>query len=220
MFKKIILAVVLLAGTFSASAFDIKDLLKGSSNSSSSSSQSSSSTASNILNQISSAVSNYTASSNFDVNDLVGTWKYSSPAVAFKSESALSNIGGAAAATTVENKLKTYYNKLGANNVVLTVNSDLSFTMKMKFGSLTGTISKESDQLYFNFAAFGKYSIGKVGSIATKSGSTLNLTFDASKLISILKKVSSIANNSSLTAATTLLSTYDGIYVGFKLKKQ
>ncbi|MDE5595772.1 MAG: DUF4923 family protein, partial [Muribaculaceae bacterium] len=39
-----------------------------------------------------------------------------------------------------------------------------------------------------------------------------------SKLISIVKTVSSVAGISSLNTISSLLSSYDGIYAGFKLK--
>ena len=92
--------------------------------------------------------------------------------------------------------------------------------MKLKRGSLKGTVSKdEQGNLEFNFSAFGKIKLGKVSAFATKSGNTLNLTFDVSKLISIVKSVSSVSGISSLNTISSLLSSYDGIYAGFKLNR-
>lgn len=166
-------------------------------------------------------VQNLTATSNFEASDLVGTWTYSSPAISFKGDNALANIGGAAAASTIESKLAPYYDKVGMQNSQLTVNDDLTFTWKIGMISLTGTIEKTKDSnLIFNFSAFGKVPIGKLDCMATKSGNVVSLTFDASALISIAQKVSSISNNSTLQSVNALVSNYKDMYIGAKMKKK
>lgn len=166
-------------------------------------------------------IQNATANNNFEAKDLIGTWKYTSPAVSFKGDNALANIGGAAAATTVEDKLAPYYQKAGLNNSVLTVNNDLTFSWKLGTVSLTGTIEKESgENLIFNFSAFGKIKIGKLDCIATKSGSTVNLTFDVSKILSIAQKIASLSSNSTFQTLNSLLANYKDMYIGAKMKKQ
>jgi hypothetical protein len=184
------------------------------------SSQSTSSGLSSLLGTLGQTIQNATASSSFTLDDLVGTWKYSSPAVSFDSSDALKNIGGAAVSTQVEKKLATYYKKLGLTNVTLTVDSSYNFTMKLKWGSLNGTIAKNDDgTLTFNFTAAGTYNYGAISSRATKSGNQLNLTFDAEKLMSLIQVVANYTNNSTLSTVTSLLGSYDGIYVGFKMTK-
>ena len=49
-----------------------------------------------------------------------------------------------------------------------------------------------------------------------KSGSTLNLTFDATKLVQILTKVSSAVNVKTLTTLSQLLSSYEGHIYGLQ----
>lgn len=166
------------------------------------------------------AVQNATATSNFSAEDLVGTWTYSSPGVNFKGENALANIGGAAAATTIENKLAPYYKKAGLDKSQLVVNQDLTFTFNLGAVKLSGTIEKTKDSdLIFNFSAFGKVNIGKVDCIATKSGSMLNLTFNASKVLAVAKKLSSVSSNSTFKTVNSMLSQYDGLYLGAKMQK-
>lgn len=214
--KKIIIAALTLVGAIGANAgsFDLKGLLGGSEENTQSSGGS-------ALDALSGIVTNLTSTSNFSVDDIIGTWNYSAPAVSFKSDDALKKIGGAGASAAVESKLKPYYSKAGLETLVLTVEEDHSFTMKMKFGTLKGTIEKDEDNnLVFSFSAFGKVGLGKVNAQAVKSGSTLTLTFDASKLIALLEKVSSVAKIDSLSTISSLLSSYDGIYMGFKLNKQ
>lgn len=172
-----------------------------------------------LLNSGLQTIQNATASTKFDAKDLIGTWEYISPAVSMKGDNALSNIGGAAAATTLENKIAPYYQKLGLQNTKLVVNDDLTFNLNAGAAKLTGTIEKDGDNLVFNFSAFGKIKIGKIDCVATKSGSTLNLTFDASKLLSLAKTISSLASNTSISTISSLLSNYDGLYLGAKMKR-
>lgn len=165
--KKIIISALALAIAASASAFDPKDLLgklKGDTTSTTSSSSSDDTNSGGILGAIGGLISNVTANNKFSVDDIVGTWNYTSPAVSFESDNALMKIGGAGAATAVEEKLSPYYNQLGFNKTVLTVEADHSFTMKLGLLSLKGTIEKdETDNgLVFNFSAFGKISLGQV----------------------------------------------------------
>ena len=86
---------------------------------------------------------------------------------------------------------------------------------------LKGTVEKDEEDngLVFNFNAFGKISLGKVKANATKAGKTLNLTFDATRLIQMLTKISSKLNIKTLSTLSTILNNYDGIYIGYKLKQ-
>lgn len=174
-----------------------------------------------LLDKAKSTIENVTATSKFEAKDLVGNWKYKSPAVNFKGDNALANIGSAAGASTIEDKLAPYYNKIGLQKSTLQVNEDLTFTFALGVTKLTGTIEKTDDSdLVFNFKAFNKINIGKVNCIATKSGNTVNLTFDAQKLLNILQKVSSLSSNSALSSINSLLSNYKDLYLGMKMDKK
>lgn len=205
-----ILFAIALISSQNILAFDLKDLIKQSSQSGDS-----------TLGQIGDFISNMTASSDINLDDLAGTWNYSSPAVSFQSDNALQKIGGATAATALENKLAPYYKTAGVTNLVMTVAEDHSFSMKMRLATVNGVIEKdESGKLIFNFKALNKINLGKVEAMATKSGETLNLTFDVSRLISIVEKVAAISKDSTFQTLSTILSSYDGIFAGFKLKRQ
>lgn len=228
--KKLFVATlsVLMLGAVEAAAFDPKDLLNGLKNAvggettekTSESTTTESSSTGGILGALGSLVNNTLANNNFSVDDLVGSWNYTSPAVSFQSDNALMKVGGAGAATALESKLESYYNQLGFNKTTLTVAEDHSFVLKMGLITVSGTVEKGDDgMLQFNFSAFGKISLGQIKANATKAGSILNLTFDATKLIQLLTKVSSVLNNSTLNTLSSLLASYDGVYMGFKLKK-
>lgn len=197
--KKLAILLLVLAGiSLSSNAADPKD----------------------ILGTLGGMVSNAVANDKFSVDDIVGTWNYTGPAVSFASDNALKKIGGAAASSAVESKLEPYYKKLGLTKVTFVIAEDHSFTMSFGKVNLKGNIEKSDDgELVFSFSALGKVPLGKVSARATKAGNTLNLTFDATKMIQLLSKVASIAKNSGLSSITSLLESYDGIYMGFKLKK-
>ncbi|MCC8113690.1 MAG: DUF4923 family protein [Bacteroidales bacterium] len=223
--KKIltILTLALIGCGFNANA-QLSDLLNkvksAASSSSSSSDDSSSSSSSSLGNILSGVLSNVLSTSDIELSDLVGTWNYSAPAVTLESENALQKIGGSAATAVIEEKLEPYYKKAGAEKLVLTVADDYSFTMKLAVGSLSGTIEKEDTQLIFNFKALSKISIGKMEPMASISGSTLTLTFDASQLQKLLTTIASVSGNSTISTVSSLLNSYDGLYAGFKMTKQ
>lgn len=169
-----------------------------------------------VIGSVKGVVEDLTASKDFKISDLAGTWNYSAPAVAMKGDNALKNIGGSAAATQIEGKLEPFYKKAGLDNLVIEIGADSTFSMNIKKVSLKGTISKDDEGLVFTF---DKLQSHPVRCIATKSGSKLNLTFDATKLINVLETATKVINISSLKAITSLLKSYDGLYMGFQLTK-
>lgn len=204
---------MLFLGAISAGAVDPRDILRGLSSKSDSTTQNSG------LGAIGNIIGNLTSNNKFTVDDLVGSWTYTGPAVSFASDNALKNIGGAAAATAVETKLEPYYKRLGFTRTTLTVNQDHSFEMKMGVIQFKGTIEKTDDgNLKFNFSALGR-NLGAVAAHATKSGNTLNITFDSTKMVKMLTTVSSKLNISTLKTLSSLLNAYDGIYMGYKMTK-
>jgi hypothetical protein len=53
----------------------------------------------------------------------------------------------------------------------------------------------------------------------TKSGNTLDVTYDVSKLIKLIEKVGTYTGNSTVKGISSLLNEYDGVTAGFKMKK-
>jgi hypothetical protein len=207
--KRLIYVMTLVAAAVAAPSAnaDIKDILNKVSSSAKSSTSTTSTTSS-------------TSSTLSSLSDLVGSWKYSAPAVTFKSENLLKKAGGSAVATELESKMEPYYNKAGLNNMTITFASDNTFKMTIKKATLSGTATKNSDGNYtFNFKALGKIKTGSMTAYITKSGSKVSLTFDATKLITLIEKISSVSGNSSLKTLSSLLSSYDGLNIGFKLAK-
>lgn len=150
-----------------------------------------------------------------------GEWRYTGPAVTFKGDNALKNLGGAAAGATVEAKLKTYYDRAGLQNMTLTVGNDSTFTLKIKKTPLKGTIEYgEAGTCVLHFSGLGKLAGGNFNANWQVVGSSLSLTFDVSKLIDLVGKIASVSGKSSLSALAKLLQSYDGMYAGFRFDKQ
>ncbi|MDE6268149.1 MAG: DUF4923 family protein [Muribaculaceae bacterium] len=166
-------------------------------------------------------LNNVLGKSDVTVADLQGTWTYVEPAVAFKSDNLLKKAGGAAAATTIVNKIKPYYERVGLNKMELTINADSTFVMKSGMATLKGDISKAADgNFIFNFKALGKVKVGKMTAIISKTATgNISLTFDASKLITLVDRIASISGVSSLKTVSKMLNSYDGLNLGFILKK-
>lgn len=199
----------------SAQSFDLNGLLNGALGGGDSTKTS---TAGSVLGNILGSV---LGNDKVTPKDLVGVWKYSSPAITFESDNFLQKAGGAAAAATIESKMEPYYKRAGVDNLEFTVREDSTFTMKFKLITLSGNITQGSKngELVFNFTAMKSIKLGSYHAYAMKAGNNLSLTFDISKLMDILNKVTSVVGNSSLKTLNSLLQSYDGMRAGFKMTR-
>ncbi|MCM1518622.1 MAG: DUF4923 family protein [Pseudoflavonifractor sp.] len=223
--KKIValFLAVAVASACVAAPLDIKDLLNKVSGASDttavSNGQISTSDNGGGTSALGSFLGNLLGSGKIGVADLVGSWQYTSPAVTFKSDNLLKKAGGAAASAVVEEKLKEYYKKAGLDGMTLTVEADSTFTMKMKRVTVSGTIEKNADgNFQFNFKIGKKIPIGNMTAYISKAGDTVDITFDVSKLITLVDKIAAVSGNSTLSGISKLLNSYDGLCAGFTLK--
>ena len=199
--SKMLLSLATMLVAFSASAFDLSSL----------GSLLNSDTANDILNLL-------VSKSDLEVKDLAGTWKYKAPAVAFESEDLLNKAGGEYMAGVIEDKMAPYYKRVGLDNMVLTIDAEGNFELKFKKGTASGTIEKTDDgRFQFNFNSLGRYKIAEAKAYV-KKGTTLQVTFDVTKLIDIVTKIASYSKTSTLSTVTTLLKGYKGMYSGFELE--
>ncbi|MBQ7042640.1 MAG: DUF4923 family protein [Muribaculaceae bacterium] len=172
------------------------------------------------LGEVGNIVQNLISTDNIEIKDIAGTWEYSAPAVSFKSDNLLKKAGGAAAATSLEGKLSTYYKYANIQSMKLEIKEDSTFTMSLKRTSLKGDITKDEEgNFFFNYKVAGRINIGTIQTYLTKSGNTLDITYDVSKLIKLIEKVGSYTGNSTVKGVSSLLNGYDGVTAGFKMKK-
>lgn len=212
--KRILIALTALIAlaTPATRAFDIKGLIKGAADAVGQKS-SEADTALGILGGL-------LGKTDVSLEQLAGTWKYKGPAVAFQSDNMLQRAGGIAAAQTVEKKLVNYYSLLGVSSMTMTFTKDGQFTANLRGIPVKGTIEKGSDgNFVFSIQGIGKSSVSKISSTISASGSDIDVTFDATKLMEVATKILSATKNSTLNMASSLLGSYDGMNIGFKLSK-
>ena len=174
-----------------------------------------------LVNGLGALIENAISNENITEADIVGTWSYSAPAVSFKSDNFLKKAGGVAAATAIESKLKPYYSSAGIDKTVLTVNNDKSFAMKVGKTTLKGTLQKDTanNMFVFNFSILGFNAFSSSAFVAKSATGTIAITFDVSKLEKIVTAVATFSGNSTAQSVASLLSSYDGIRAGFRMKK-
>lgn len=152
-----------------------------------------------------------------------GTWTYENPAVQLKGDNALKNIAGSVATSTAEKTMKDYCAKVGIVEGVFnySFSKDSTFTNTLKNKSLKGTYSVNSEDgtVTLNYALGGKLKITTLTAHVVLSGDQMTLLFNADKLLGFLSTISSVSNNSTLKTINKLASEYDGMMLGFDLKK-
>ncbi|MDE7412337.1 MAG: DUF4923 family protein [Muribaculaceae bacterium] len=225
---KILLVALLIGmvGANMANAQSLSDILGklgniGSGTSSSSENTQSNSSSSGLGGTLGNLLEGVFSSSNISVKDLTGTWTSSGPAVSFQGDNFLEKAGGVAAAAAIESKLNPYFKQYGLNGAVLTVDNSGNFTLTVKKIKLKGTITETATKgvFDFNFQAFGSIGIGKMKTYVQKSYNSMDVMFDATKMMKLMTTLGKITNMSTIKTITSILDSYEGLCVGFKMSK-
>lgn len=149
---------------------------------------------------------------------IIGTWSYESPECQFISDNFLAKAGGAIAVSSVEKKIQPVYEKIGLTESQFTFADDGTFTYLLKGKKISGTYTFDNDAKSISM----KSKLGiKITAYVTVTGKDMSLVFDADKLMSALKLITGAASQLSSTASTlnSIANAYDGMRVGFNLKK-
>ncbi len=149
--------------------------------------------------------------------ELIGAWTYQQPGCAFTSEKLLAKAGGELVAAEIKTKLLPYYQQAGIS----------SGNTKVEFKS-DGTFSAIIGGTPFN----GNYTYDEASSKISMKGMLLNvncytkrnttgiaIVFEASKLITLLQGMSALTGNVQLQGIGELAKNYDGLRIGFDMKK-
>lgn len=171
---------------------------------------------------VGSIVEGLLTSSKLEVKDLAGTWTSNDPAVCFQGDNFLKKAGGAVASATVEKELAKYYSKYGLNGAELAIDNQGEFQLKFKKLTLKGTVEKYEGQdgvFLFKFQAFGKINLGEMKTYVQKTSNSMDVMFDATKLMAIINAVAKYSGISIAKTLSSLLSSYDGLCVGFAMDK-
>ncbi|MBD5357185.1 MAG: DUF4923 family protein [Bacteroides sp.] len=205
--KSILLALALFGGASVANAQNVGDLLKGLGGNS------------DITSTISNVIEGVFTKSDLTLEDLVGQYESTGPAVTFKSDNFLQKAGGLAGAAALETKLQPYYEQYGLTGMPLSIDKDANFTLSVMKVKLSGTIEQGDEGTFkFNLMVGGKMKVGTFTAYVEKSGKNLNLMFDASKLKDIISTVGKFSGVNIAKTLSSLLDSYDGACVGFKME--
>lgn len=173
------------------------------------------STLGGIVNGI---LNNVIGSATFKQADLcASTWKYSKPGCAFTSENLLAKAGGEVAANKIEEKLSTYYQKVGfsSSNTYVKFNEDGTFESKIDGKSWKGTYTFDEK----THAVQMKGLILSISGFATRTTSGISLLFESKKLLTLVQTLTALSGNTTLSTIGNISKSYDGVRVGFEMTK-
>lgn len=156
--------------------------------------------------------------------NIEGEWEYNSIDVKFTGDNALMNAASEVAVSKIEDKLTEYMQTIGLKEGTFgyRFNPDGSFTTSFLKLDLPGkyTFSSEEDTIELSYGSEGKLKGVKMKATAKVNATNLELLFNADKLMEFLGKISSSSENSKLGALGQLVSQYDGLKIGFELKRK
>ena len=150
--------------------------------------------------------------------DMTGTWSYTGAAIEFESDNLLMKAGGAVAATTAEAKLNEQLSKVGIKpgQMSFTFNADSTFTSTVGKKKLSGTYSynastKQVDLKYLKLL--------NLHAKVNCTSNSMDLLFNSDKLLKLMAFLGSKTNSTALKTVSSLAENYDGMMLGFGLKK-
>lgn len=151
-------------------------------------------------------------------NSVIGTWTYVQPKCQFESENMLAKAGGAVAAKEVEEKMQKVFEKIGMNGCQYTFSEDGTYSYTIKKRTIKGTYTFDDTEKTITMK--GKLGIKTVAHI-TVTGNSMSMVFNADKLMSVLKTITGATSKINSTASTinSVAEAYDGMMLGFELKK-
>lgn len=152
---------------------------------------------------------------------LAGTWNYTGPGVKFEGGDIASEVGGAALETAVVKQLEKAYAKAGIRPGAGTFTfgkDDDAFTATLGSHTLLGNLRiRRPDTRRDAPFRQGQAQPGFGSRHAYISGQELVLVFPVTRLVEVVTALGSKV--SYFSTATTLLSKYKNVYVGFAFSK-
>lgn len=199
----VVLSAALLLGTVSANAQSLKELFSN--------------------GGVKSVVESVVDQLDVIPKNIEGNWTFSGSAVKFTGDNMLMNTASELAVGKVEDTLNEYLAKVGIKEGLFsyTFNEDGTFSTSFNQAKFPGqyTFSQQEKTLELDC---GKNE--KLKGIALKTNvsvgtSTMQLLFNADKLLEFISKITSSVGDSKLGALTSLLDQYDGMQIGFELTR-
>lgn len=166
---------------------------------------------------LSNIIYNVIGLSKLNEQDLYGTWVYESPGCAFTSDKLLAQAGGEVASKRIEDELQQTYTKLGINsgNTSFTFNQDKTFSANIGGKKISGTFVYNKADSSIKFKTLLLSTTGYV----TRNAQGVSVVFESKKLLNVLQLIASMSGNSTLSTIGDLSKNYDGVRLGFDLRK-
>lgn len=150
-------------------------------------------------------------------SQLIGSWNYLQPGCAFTSKELLAQAGGEVAAAQIKEKLASYYATVGissaSTSAVFSQDGKCTLTVAGKTINGTYTYDEANSRITIKtlLLTLNCYTKRNVNGIA--------LLFEAKKLLTVIQTASALSGNKNVQTLGDLSKNYDGLRVGFDMKK-
>jgi len=168
-------------------------------------------------NTIGNVISSVIGTNKLTPEQLLGTWKYYGPGVAFTSEKALANAGGEVAAAQIKEKLQPTFKNLGlsASNCTFTFNEDKSFSASIRGIPLSGSYAYDEASGKITY----KTLLLSFNGYAKRNTNGIAILFEAKQLLKVLQTITALSGNQTLEVIGEVSKQYDNVRLGFDVTK-
>ena len=155
---------------------------------------------------------------NVSKENIVGTWTYKQPSISFESNDLLKQAGGQLTSAAIEKKLAEQFTKVGitAGKFLVTFGNDNTFST-VKNGAVTtsGTYVLNGSKITFSYLEGS----AKITGYAQMKNGLLSISFDSSKVLDVMSKMSKYSANTTLSTISSLAGSFNGMKTGVALAK-
>ena len=155
---------------------------------------------------------------NVSKENIVGTWTYKQPSISFESNDLLKQAGGQLTSAAIEKKLAEQFTKVGitAGKFLITFGSDNTFsTIKNGVVTTSGTYVLNGSKITFSYLEGS----AKITGYAQMKNGLLSISFDSSKVLDVMSKMSKYSANTTLSTISSLAGSFNGMKTGVALAK-
>jgi hypothetical protein len=151
-------------------------------------------------------------------------WNYSGVAVEFTGTDLVAMLGSSVAAPTIKQNLETYFAQAGIVRGSFSVefSAKNTYIAKTAHNSLAG-LYEFDHQAQTMTVTYDHPALGGKNSIVAKltfTGSKLSLTFPAEKIVAMIREATKdVQLDQNINDLLTLVSEYQGLYLGVELEK-
>ncbi len=155
--------------------------------------------------------------------NIEGNWEFSGSAVKFTGDNVLMNAASELAAGKVEDQLNEYLQKVGIRQGLFSYvfNADGTFTTTFNKMNFSGqyTFSQEEGTIELDYGKNEKLKGVSLKTDVSVSLNSMQLLFNADKLLDFISKITSTVGDSKIGAMASLIDQYDGLKIGFELSR-